>query len=374
VVGVTPEAPAGSLARISPFQAPILRKRGLISRLLRLSDDAGAAEALAATLAGRDPRDVTHAEIAAALWTWGANGRRAREILRATWGYALKQFTADHALTDAEAAYLTYLRYLLNLSDRETATVQHEVLTARWRLVAGQALADAQLTPAEREGIERLYTALRLPEAIHRTVWTELAAPLVRERLDKAIADRRLSPLELDDVRSYARSLGIVELQFDSEFQALIDRFSLLWRIENGQLPGVAIPITLQRGETCFWSGEAEWHEQRTRTVRINYSGPVASIRIMKGLHWRTGSIAPSRVTREELRRLDGGTLYITSKRILLTGASKGYQLRYSAAIGIEVFSDAIRVEKTSGRSPVLLLRDPEIPAAILSAVLAGQG
>ena len=42
--------------------------------------------------------------------------------------------------------------------------------------------------------------------------------------------------------------------------------------------------------------------------------------------------------------------------------------------IGIEVFSDAIRVEKASGRSPVLLLRDPEVPAAILAAVLAAQG
>jgi hypothetical protein len=88
----------------------------------------------------------------------------------------------------------------------------------------------------------------------------------------------------------------------------------------------------------------------------------------MKGLHWRMGSIAPSRVTREDLRRLDGGTLYITSKRILLTGAHKGYHLRYSSVLGIEVFSDAIRVEKASGRSPVLVLPDPEVPAAILGA------
>jgi hypothetical protein len=41
--------------------------------------------------------------------------------------------------------------------------------------------------------------------------------------------------------------------------------------------------------------------------------------------------------------------------------------------LGIEVFKDAIRVEKSAGRSPVLLLEDPELPAAILSAVLAAQ-
>jgi hypothetical protein len=229
----------------------------LISRLLRLRDDAGAAAGLAATLAQRDPRDVTPAEIEAALWAWGVNGRRAREILRATWAQALTAFTTDDAVSDSEAAYLAFLRRLLNLSDSEAATLEHDILSARYRLAAGQALADAELSLAEREGLGRLFAALRIPEEIHHAVWTELAAPLVRERLDQAIADRRLAPHELDDVRAYAKSLGIVELKFDSRFQALVDRFSLLWRIENGQLPSVAAPVTLQEGETCFWSGEA---------------------------------------------------------------------------------------------------------------------
>jgi hypothetical protein len=358
---------------MSPFQAPLLRKRGLISRLFGLSDAKGANDALAATLAGRDPREVKHEEIAAALWAWGANGRRARRILCDTWGQALERLTADDAISDAEAAYLTYLRHLLNLSDVETATVQREILTERYRLAAGQALADGELTSAEREGINKLSTALRLPEAIRHAVWAELATPLVKKRLDNALADRRLSPLELDDVYEYAKSLGVNEVRLDSQYEAWIERYRLLWQIENGQLPSVAAPIALQKGETCFWSGVAEWHELRTRTVRVNYSGPVVSIRIMKGLYWRATSVTPSRVTREELHRLDGGSLYLTSKRILLTGAHKGYQLRYSGVLGIEVFSDAIRVEKASGRSPVLVLRDPEIPAAILAAIMAAQ-
>jgi hypothetical protein len=331
-------------------------------------------EALAHTLAGRDPRDVGHAEIAAVLRAWGANGRRAREVVCATWRQALEQLTADDALTDDEVAYLTYLRHLLNFSDREAVTVQHEVLTARYRLASGQALADGQLTQAEREGIERLQEALRLPMQIHVAVWSDLCMPLIEKRFMEATADRRLSPHELDGIRAYARSFGIVNLNFDPDSQGIIDRYSLLWRIENGQMPSIAVPIALQKDEICFWSDTGEWHELRTRTMRINYSGPVASIRIMKGLHWRVGSIAPSRVTREELTRLDSGTLYVTNKRILLTGAAKNYQLRYSGVLGIEVFSDAIRIEKSSGRSPVLVLRDPEIPAAILAAVLAAQG
>jgi hypothetical protein len=37
-----------------------------------------------------------------------------------------------------------------------------------------------------------------------------------------------------------------------------------------------------------------------------------------------------------------------------------------AAVLGIEVFSDGIRVEKAAGRSPVLIIQDPAIPAALL--------
>jgi len=62
------------------------------------------------------------------------------------------------------------------------------------------------------------------------------------------------------------------------------------------------------------------------------------------------------------------------AKDAILEACADGATTRYSSVLGIEVFSNAIRVEKSSGRSPVLLLGDPEIPAAILAAVLAAQG
>ena len=307
------------------------------------------------------------------LQQFAVRGRHARVALSDIWRRALERFVADDAISAAEAEYLEGLRRALSLSDWETSRIEHDVFTARYRVAAGQALADGQLTQAEREGIQRLNTALRIPLDVHAAIWSELSHPLLEWRLQELIADRRLSPRELEDFREYAKSLGFAKMSFGGNTQAALDRYSLLWRIENGQLPSVAVPIVLQKGETCFWSGQAEWHELRTKTTRVNYGGPVASIRIMKGLHWRVGSVAVSRITREELTQLDVGTLYITSKRILLSGAYKNYQLRYSAALGIEVFSDAIRVDKAAGRSPVLILPDSEIPAAILSAVLAAQ-
>jgi hypothetical protein len=370
-----PDDPAHSLAALSPFQATLMKRRqGLLTRLLRRPALDDAVHALSGILAGRDPRGITAAEVTSVLQRYAVRGRHARVALSKVWRFALEKFVTDDAISEREAEYLESLRRVLSLSDWETSRIEHEVFIARYRLAAGQALADGQLTQAEREGIERLNVTLRIPPDIHTAIWTELARPLLDRRLNELIADRRISPRELQDFRDYARSLGFVQVSFGGEVEAALDRYSLLWRIENGQLPSVAVPIVLQKDETCFWSGPAEWHELRTKTTRVNYGGPVASIRIMKGLRWRLGSVAVSRVTREEVQRLDAGTLYITSKRILLSGAYRNYQLRYSAILGIEVFSDAIRIEKASGRSPVVVLQDPEIPAAILSAELAAQG
>src|SRR4051794_24698923 len=111
-----------------------------------------------------------------------------------------------------------------------------------------------------------------------------------------------------------SKNLGIT-ITHGAETQRLIERFKLLARIDAGDLPVIQPSVLLQRGETAHAEFACRLHEKRTVTKRINYSGPVGRIRIMKGLSWRYGSVSVSRVTTEELRQLDSGTLYITNKR-----------------------------------------------------------
>lgn len=128
-----------------------------------------------------------------------------------------------------------------------------------------------------------------------------------------------------DDRFSDAEKTALLELEGHLGIQADIgkytwerlERMALLWRIENGQLPVYDVPLTLQRGEQCHFVSRASWHELRTRTVRVDYAGPTASIRICKGVRYRVGSITPRRITKEELTHIDDGTVYITSKRII---------------------------------------------------------
>ena len=96
------------------------------------------------------------------------------------------------------------------------------------------------------------------------------------------------------DLAALAKSLGVT-IKHDESTAALVARFRLLGQIEHGDLPSVDVPI-LQR-EVCYFSGPAAHHEIKVVTKRVNYSGPTASIRIMKGVRWRVGSISTQKVT-----------------------------------------------------------------------------
>lgn len=127
-------------------------------------------------------------------------------------------------------------------------------------------------------------------------------------------------------------------------------RFRLLGQIEDGDLPSVDVPILLQRGEVCHFSGEAARHEIKTVTKRINYGGPTGSIKIMKGVRWRVGSIAVQRVTTDVMTQLDTGTLYVTSKRVFFDGTKKNISIPFGKITKFTVFKDGLQIEKEAGK------------------------
>jgi hypothetical protein len=151
-----------------------------------------------------------------------------------------------------------------------------------------------------------------------------------------------------------------------------LERFRLLAHIEAGQYPVIQTSVALQKGEECHFSASAEWAEMRTVTQRINYSGVTGSLRIMKGVRYRVGSISPHRITRDVLTRLDSGEFLLTSKRIIFRGHKGNKVLPYSGILGFEVYSDGLKIEKASGKPPYLIFEgDMELAATILSSRLA---
>jgi hypothetical protein len=90
-------------------------------------------------------------------------------------------------------------------------------------------------------------------------------------------------------------------------------------------------------------------HRIKTVTKRINYSGPAASIKIMKGVRWRVGSIAVQRMTTDVMTQLDNGSLYVTSARLFFDGEKKNTSIPLGKITNFTVFKDELQIEKETG-------------------------
>lgn len=356
----------------SPFPAATPPKpRGWFDRLVRRARPDRARQALSAHLAEAFPSLPPRSALERELTGYRVIGARARKLLRTIWQTALVEFLKDDILTEAETTYLDRLANWLTLGADETRQVLAEVAHPRFGQAVAAVLEDDHVTEEERAKLRDLGRLLEIPEGEQIRLFVEQAKPRVQAVLDTAIADRRYSPDERARLEAMAKNFG-VDITLDRRSAEQLERFARLWAIENGDLPVIEVPINLQKKEVCHFTCPAEWYELRTRTVRIDYAGPVGSIRIAKGLRFRVGSIAPRRVTKEELTRIDQGTLYITSKRVIFDGSRKNTTIRYASLLAVQRYADGLGLEKSSGRSPTLVLSgDTEEAAAILTTAMA---
>lgn len=358
---------------LSPFvagQAP--KPRSLLVKLFLLARPDDAYRAIVNRLATAALDSVGPGEISADLSAFGVRGQKARAVLARVWREALQKFAADDRISTEEADYLAELRRTLGLTEREWHKEEELVLHSRLQEEVRGVVLDDRVTLAERAKLEELTRALRLSSDVTSRILERARSARLTSATANAIADQRLSPAEMIDLRALATALG-ASLSFDQATQGLLDRYSLLWDIDNGNLPSIPVPLVLQRGEVCHATASAVWLEMRTRTERVNYGGPVASIRICKGVRYRVGSVRVQRITRDELTAIDQGRVYVTNKRIIFDGQKKNTAIRYSSLISFEPYGDGVVLEKATGKSPHLLLSDTdtEIFHSVLGAALA---
>jgi hypothetical protein len=202
-----------------------------------------------------------------------------------------------------------------------------------------------------------------------KRLYESAALEAMQTAFTNALADRRYTKDEEARVVDLAKSLGIT-ISHDKAMAALVAKFKLMAQIDDGDLPSLAVQVRLKRGEVCHFFGPATHHRIKTVTKRINYAGPTASIKIMKGVRWRVGSIAVQRMTTDVMTQLDAGTLYITSTRLFFDGEKKNTSIPLRNITNFVVFKDGLQIEKEAGPDEYFLgAGDWELAGACLDAV-----
>jgi hypothetical protein len=342
----------------TPFQAgPEVASRGALARFFRVGAKSSAQQELVNLFARSPLSDVTPEVVSRVLEQHKVRTAGARELLRDLWRQALVEFIKDDVLTDEEVTYLADLRRVLTLSETESETILDQAVTARYGKELSEAVADGKVSPEEQDRLERLVVGLRLSKETRAKLNQLQVDKFAGEHAKILAADHRVSTQELQQLEELGAALGVTDIQLDKATKATLARSYQLWLIENGQPPAIPIDIALQKGEEAYFTTSARWAELRTKTVKVTYSGSTASIRIMKGVRWRVGSITPHRVTQEQLTLLDAGRLYITNKRVMFRGSKKNVALPLSSLIAIRVFSDCIQFEKATAAALLHYLR-----------------
>lgn len=240
-----------------------------------------------------------------------------------------------------------------------------------YRDIVTLTIDDGILNDDKEEALEEKRELLQLNKSQAQEVLDSCRINRVNQFVEQIIEDGRVSPQEEIHLEEISRCLN-VDLTFDSDTQALYDKYRFLWRIENEDLPRIEPDIILQKREVCYLKQYTKWHEYRAQTKRVNYGGPTMRIRIAKGLYYRAGSLNVQRVSEEVLKLIDVGMIYITNKRLIFAGEKKNTNIRFSRIIDFKGYSNGVDIIKDAGKSPFLeLSEDADLFLAVLSRAIS---
>lgn len=353
------------------FARKPLKIQSFFQKLLRRQPPENAVIEINNLLASKPVLDVQLTEISDILAKYKPNVRRlfANDIIELYERY-LRHCLVDKAFSDTEHEELKHLKHLLSLTDETVKNIHLNVAKEVYEKSVNEAIFDGNLTSEERDFLQKLQTDLALPDDIAHKIYAEANQFVLTLFLLNAIDDRQLSPDEDAEFEALCRNLG-VKPEIQPHTQRQLERYRLYWRIENAELPTINVDIKLYKSEACYFTCNALWFEFRTVTKRINYSGLGARVRIAKGVYYRVGTVAPQRITSEELKLIDSGKIYITNKRVIFMGVLKNFSLRLERLLAFSPYSDSVELEKDAGRNPILKLGDEtEIFCRILARVM----
>lgn len=124
----------------------------------------------------------------------------------------------------------------------------------------------------------------------------------------------------------------------------------------EGKLPkrvsvegGVA--LNLQKNEQIIWAfPNTEYLEDKTKRHYVGKSHGV-SIRVMKGVYYRTSAFKGHPVEHTERVSLGHGLLVLTNKHLYFHGPRKSFRIAYSKIVSFEPYSDGIGITKDAANA-----------------------
>ena len=189
---------------------------------------------------------------------------------------------------------------------------------------------------------------------INQSTLQHLAIGAFESAINHALADDLLSEKEEKQLGEFIShfdfGISIDELSKNPVYMRMV-KAAVLRDITEGKIPerlsvDSALPFNFQKSERLIWLFQhVEYLQPRTHTTYQGRTNGV-SVRIAKGLYFRTSQFSGNPIATTQLTRLDCGLLAVTTKHIYFAGAMKSLRIRYDKIISFVPFSDGVGVQR----------------------------
>ena len=111
------------------------------------------------------------------------------------------------------------------------------------------------------------------------------------------------------------------------------------------------LTLNLQKSEEVVWAfPNTEYLEDKTRREYVGRTSGI-SIRVAKGVYYRTGAFRGHSVERIECVSLGRGLLVLTNKHIYFQGAAKSFRVPYQKIVSFQPYSDGIGIVRDAANA-----------------------
>lgn len=188
---------------------------------------------------------------------------------------------------------------------------------------------------------------------VNQTELNELYTLGFDKAVETFLDDGIISNEEEEKISNYTKYFNLEQnvLNKNGSFEK-VAKGLILNDISQGKLPENRLnisgnsPFLLDKGETLIWAFQTvEFYEQRSKTTFEGKSQGI-SIKIAKGVYYRTGHFKGNPVTTTQMTLIANGMLALTNKNIYFASTSKSFKIPYAKLISMTQYSDGIGLQK----------------------------
>jgi hypothetical protein len=216
-------------------------------------------------------------------------------------------------------------------------------------LILGDAISSTSDFQLVKTNIDKL--------ALDSFIKTEGLELLYTSAFDSAVAgfldDGILSDAEEGQLVKFQEQFSLSQDVLDKNGSFLkVVRAGILRDLTEGIVPDSRItpdghmPFMLQKDEKLIWIFQGvNYYEQKTRTqYQGRYSG--VSLRVAKGVYYRTGGFRGHTVKIEEMKYIDTGIFGLTNKHVYFASSTKNLRVPLATIITMDPYEDGIGLQK----------------------------